>query len=96
VFSVDASPVLLILFNKMFYILHPPLSQLGYCQGVNYVAALFLLACGRDSERAFWLLASMVGRVLAADTYASNLAGCHSEMRTLGVLMERKLPRLYK
>mmetsp|Transcript_20039 Transcript_20039/g.55778 ORF Transcript_20039/g.55778 Transcript_20039/m.55778 type:complete len:409 (+) Transcript_20039:44-1270(+) len=74
--------------------LHDP--KLGYCQGLNYVAALFLLACGQDSERAFWLLAAMVGRVVAANTYTSNLAGCHSEMRTLGVLMAKKVPRLYK
>lgn len=60
------------------------------------MAALFVLVSGRDSERAFWLLAAMVGRVVAADTYASNLAGCHSEMRTLGVLMEKKLPRLHR
>jgi len=70
--------------------------QLGYCQGLNYVAALLLLASGRDTERAFWLLAAMVGQVLAANTYASNLAGCHSEMRTLGVLVEKKVPRLHK
>ncbi|KAF5833418.1 RabGAP/TBC protein [Dunaliella salina] len=74
--------------------LHDP--KLGYCQGLNYVAALFLLASGQDSERAFWLLAAMVGRVVAANTYGSNLVGCHSEMRTLGVLMEKKMPRLHK
>lgn len=69
---------------------------MGYCQGLNFVAALFLLATGREGERAFWLLAALVGHVLAPNTYASNLAGCHSEMRTLAVLLSRRMPRLHR
>lgn len=34
--------------------------DVGYCQGLNYVAALLLLAMGRDEEKAFWLLASLI------------------------------------
>ena len=32
-------------------------------QGMNFVAALLLLAAGREPERAFWLLSAVLERV---------------------------------
>lgn len=37
---------------------HKP--DVGYCQGMNYIAALLLLALGRNEEDAFWVLASLI------------------------------------
>ena len=37
---------------------HAP--AVGYCQGMNYLGALALLALGRAEEPAFWLLAAMI------------------------------------
>lgn len=34
--------------------------DVGYCQGLNYIAAMLLLAMHRDEEKAFWLLASLI------------------------------------
>jgi TBC1 domain family member 2A len=71
--------------------------RVGYCQGMNYVAALLLLALGHDEEEAFWVLASLIDDdrgILYQDMYADGLAGCHVEMRSLGELVEAKLPRL--
>jgi hypothetical protein len=33
----------------------------GYCQGMNFVACLLLVALGHDEEAAFWVLAALVG-----------------------------------
>eukprot|EP00887_Chlorella_sp_A99_P001441 scaffold8.g1441.t1 len=75
---------------------HKP--DVGYCQGMNYVAALLLLVLGRAEEDAFWVLASLIdddsAGILYQDMYATDLTGTHVEMRSLRELVERKLPRL--
>lgn len=52
----------------------------------------FLLIVTESEEDAFWLLVALVEKILYADTYASNLTGCHVEMRTLGTLVQGKMP----
>jgi hypothetical protein len=69
----------------------------GYCQGMNYVAALLLVVLGHDEEAAFWVLASLIDDdrgILYQDMYANDLSGCHVEMRSLKELVAVKLPRL--
>lgn len=71
--------------------------KVGYCQGMNYVAALLLLALGHDEEASFWVMASLIDNdkgILYQDMYADGLAGCHVEMRSLRALVKTKLPRL--
>jgi hypothetical protein len=34
--------------------------QVGYCQGMNYLAAMLLLALERSEEDSFWLLVSLI------------------------------------
>lgn len=71
--------------------------EVGYCQGMNYVVGLLLLALGHDEEAAFWMLASLIDNdrgILYQDLYADSLAGCHVEMRSLQELIKIKLPRL--
>ena len=34
--------------------------QVGYCQSMNYLAAMLLLALGRDEEAAFWVLVVLI------------------------------------
>ncbi|KAL4443069.1 hypothetical protein ABPG77_008560 [Micractinium sp. CCAP 211/92] len=72
--------------------------RVGYCQSMNYVAAMLLLVLGRDEEDAFWVLASLIDDnddgILYKDMYASNLNGTHVEMRSLQELVQHKLPRL--
>lgn len=74
------------------YSAHDP--SVGYCQGMNFLAALLLLAVEKDDERCFWLLAALIGRVLYPKTYAPNLDGCHVEMGVLGRLLRDKAPKL--
>ena len=58
----------------------PPTNQVhnedvGYCQGLNNVAALMLLCADREEDCAFWLLVSLVEGRLYPDTFSSTLAG---------------------
>uniref|UniRef100_A0A061QXG8 Tbc protein n=1 Tax=Tetraselmis sp. GSL018 TaxID=582737 RepID=A0A061QXG8_9CHLO len=68
--------------------------KVGYCQSMNYVAALLLVATGKVEEDSFWLLVALLEGVLYPGMYANNLEGCHVEMKSLGKLLGKKDPRL--
>ncbi|KAL1821769.1 hypothetical protein ACET3Z_016638 [Daucus carota] len=67
--------------------------NVGYCQGLNYVAALLLLVM-KTEEEAFWMLAVLLEDVLANDCYTSNLSGCHVEQRVFKDLLMKHCPKL--
>ena len=67
-------------------------SQVGYCQGLNYVVALLLLVM-KTEEDAFWMLAVLLENVLVSDCYTHNLSGCHVKQRVFRDLM-LMLPRI--
>ncbi|KAI3973832.1 hypothetical protein MKX01_030408 [Papaver californicum] len=69
-------------------------SHVGYCQGLNYVAALLLLVM-KTEEDAFWMLAVLLENVLVNDCYTDNLSGCHVEQRVFKDLLAKKCPMLY-
>ncbi|BDA49083.1 TBC1 domain family member 2A [Coccomyxa sp. Obi] len=75
---------------------HQP--QVGYCQSMNYLAAMLLLALDRSEEKAFWVLVSLIddGGILYQGMYSQNLVGAHVEMRSLQELVVAKLPRLHQ
>ncbi|KAH9606145.1 hypothetical protein KSS87_006881 [Heliosperma pusillum] len=66
-------------------------SYVGYCQGLNYVAALLLLVM-KTEEEAFWMLAVLLEDVLVHDCYTNNLSGCHVEQRVFKDLLVKKCP----
>ncbi|KAL8477917.1 hypothetical protein ACS0TY_029993 [Phlomoides rotata] len=68
-------------------------SDVGYCQGLNYVAALLLLVM-KTEEEAFWMLAVLLENVLVNDCYTTNLSGCHVEQRVFKDLLSKKCQRL--
>ncbi|XP_021735232.1 TBC1 domain family member 2A-like [Chenopodium quinoa] len=68
-------------------------SYVGYCQGLNYVAALLLLVM-KTEEDAFWMLAVLLENVLVSDCYSNNLSGCHVEQRVFQDLLTQKYPRI--
>lgn len=69
-------------------------SDVGYCQGLNYVAALLLLVM-KTEEDAFWMLAVLLENVLVNDCYSNNLSGCHVEQRVFKDLLKKKCPNIY-
>ncbi|KAG8364471.1 hypothetical protein BUALT_Bualt18G0000800 [Buddleja alternifolia] len=68
-------------------------SDVGYCQGLNYVAALLLLVM-KTEEDAFWMLSILLENVLVSDCYTNNLSGCHVEQRVFKDLLTKKCPRI--
>ncbi|KAL4385096.1 hypothetical protein GQ457_15G017180 [Hibiscus cannabinus] len=68
-------------------------SDVGYCQGLNYVAALLLLVM-KTEEDAFWMLAVLLENVLVNDCYTNNLSGWHVEQRVFKDLLAKKCPRI--
>lgn len=68
-------------------------SEVGYCQGLNYVAALLLLVM-KTEEDAFWMLAVLLENVLVSDCYTDTLSGCHVEQRVFKDLLAKKCPRI--
>ncbi|KAF2284844.1 hypothetical protein P3X46_012104 [Hevea brasiliensis] len=68
-------------------------SDVGYCQGLNYVAALLLLVM-KTEEDAFWMLAVLLENVLVNDCYTNNLSGCHVEQRVFKDLLVKECPRI--
>ncbi|XP_042500347.1 growth hormone-regulated TBC protein 1-like [Macadamia integrifolia] len=68
-------------------------SCVGYCQGLNYVAALLLLVM-KTEEDAFWMLAVLLENVLVNDCYTDNLSGCHVEQRVFKDLLAKKCPSI--
>ncbi|KAJ1268302.1 hypothetical protein BS78_07G124600 [Paspalum vaginatum] len=68
-------------------------SEVGYCQGLNYVAALLLVAM-KTEEDAFWMLAVLLENVLVSDCYTDTLSGCHVEQRVFKDILSKKCPRI--
>ncbi|CAM8993955.1 unnamed protein product [Rhodiola kirilowii] len=68
-------------------------SEVGYCQGLNFVAAILLLVM-KTEEDAFWMLAVLLEDVLVSDCYSHNLTGCHVEQRVFKDLLAKKCPRI--
>eukprot|EP01024_Parvocaulis_polyphysoides_P016048 TRINITY_DN1710_c0_g1_i3.p1 TRINITY_DN1710_c0_g1~~TRINITY_DN1710_c0_g1_i3.p1 ORF type:complete len:362 (-),score=35.86 TRINITY_DN1710_c0_g1_i3:260-1345(-) len=78
------------------YSVHNP--KIGYCQGMNYVAAFLLVAMvengQRNDEKCFWMMATIIEDLLYPDMYSNSLKGAHVEMRSLMTLVQMKLPKL--
>eukprot|EP00210_Caulerpa_lentillifera_P008180 g7812.t1 len=75
------------------YSMHNP--RVGYCQSMNYIAALLLLIMGRREDRTFFMMVTLIEDILYEGMYEPTLVGCQTEMRSLEELLGRKLPRLY-
>ncbi|KAL6763534.1 TBC-domain-containing protein [Haematococcus lacustris] len=76
------------------YSIHNP--QVGYCQGLNFVAAMLLVSTDKQPETAFWLLTALLERILYINNYSPDLPGFQVEMLTLTDLVKEKLPKLHK
>ncbi|KAG9480495.1 hypothetical protein GDO78_012126 [Eleutherodactylus coqui] len=66
---------------------------IGYCQGLNRLAALALLVL-EDEESAFYCLVDVVENIMPAEYYSNNLAGSQVDQRVFKDFFSEKLPRL--
>ncbi|KAF7647452.1 hypothetical protein LDENG_00172230 [Lucifuga dentata] len=66
---------------------------IGYCQGLNRLAAIALLVL-QSEEDAFWCLVAVVETIMPQDYYTKNLVASQADQRVLKDFMAEKLPRL--
>uniref|UniRef100_H0VE94 TBC1 domain family member 2A n=1 Tax=Cavia porcellus TaxID=10141 RepID=H0VE94_CAVPO len=66
---------------------------IGYCQGLNRLAAIALLVL-EEEESAFWCLVAIVENIMPAEYYSKTLMASQVDQRVLQDLLSEKLPRL--
>ncbi|XP_059486893.1 growth hormone-regulated TBC protein 1-A [Neocloeon triangulifer] len=68
--------------------------DIGYCQGMNYIAGLLLIATGEE-ETAFWLLKTLIDRSLPG-YYNKRMTGIIRDIDVLGELVRLKFPEVHR
>ncbi|KAJ7334968.1 hypothetical protein JRQ81_012909 [Phrynocephalus forsythii] len=66
---------------------------IGYCQGLNRLAAIALLVL-EDEENAFWCLVHIIENLMPPDYYSNTLIGSQVDQRVFKDFLSMKLPRL--
>uniref|UniRef100_A0ACB8ESD6 Uncharacterized protein n=1 Tax=Sphaerodactylus townsendi TaxID=933632 RepID=A0ACB8ESD6_9SAUR len=66
---------------------------IGYCQGLNRLAAVALLVL-EEEENAFWCLVHIVENLMPPDYYSNTLIGSQVDQRVFKDFLSEKLPRL--
>uniref|UniRef100_A0A3P9M1I4 TBC1 domain family, member 2 n=1 Tax=Oryzias latipes TaxID=8090 RepID=A0A3P9M1I4_ORYLA len=91
-FSSPSSPALQELRRILLsFSWHNP--TVGYCQGLNRLAAIALLVL-QNEEDAFWCLLAVVETIMPEDYYTKNLMASQADQRVLKDFLVEKLPRL--
>lgn len=75
------------------YAWHDP--SIGYCQGMNLVAATLLLIY-EDEERAYWTFVCLIRNLLPREWFNSTLQGSMTEQAVLGELVAETLPKIHR
>ncbi|KAJ8982531.1 hypothetical protein NQ317_018572 [Molorchus minor] len=68
--------------------------EVGYCQGLNYIAGLLLLAT-KDEETSFWLLKALVEQLLP-QYYIATMAGLLTDLDVLDELLQKYEPVVHR
>lgn len=66
--------------------------NVGYCQGLNRLAAIALLFL--EEEDAFWCMVAIVHYLLPQDYYSRTLIGSQTDQRVLKDLLQIRASRL--
>ncbi|KAL6072618.1 Growth hormone-regulated TBC protein 1, variant 2 [Balamuthia mandrillaris] len=77
---------------KAIAVFHPPI---GYCQGMNFVTGMILLA-GLREEEAFWAFTSLNKRYAIGDLFLKGLPGLTKPLADLEKALSEHLPQLSK
>lgn len=81
------------LFNILATFAHHN-KEVGYCQGLNYIAGLLLLAT-KNEESAYWLLRVLVENILP-QYYVKNMSGLLIDLEVLDDLVLKNEPQVYR
>lgn len=69
-------------------------TEVGYCQGLNYIAGLLLLAT-KSEEVTFWLLKALIENILPK-YYVKNMSGLLTDMAVLDELVRIREPAVHR
>ncbi|KAJ9103284.1 hypothetical protein QFC21_002707 [Naganishia friedmannii] len=67
--------------------------QIGYCQGMNLIAATLLLTYD-DEEQAYWTFVSIIRNMLPEDWFTPSLQGSMIEQSVINDLVDTLLPNV--
>ncbi|KAJ3655045.1 hypothetical protein Zmor_014189 [Zophobas morio] len=81
------------LFNVLATFSHQN-TEVGYCQGLNYIAGLLLLAT-KSEEASFWLLKVLVEQLLPK-YYIPSMSGLLTDLDVLNALIQKQEPILHR
>lgn len=68
--------------------------EIGYCQGMNFIAGLALLFM--PEEHVFWLLVTIVDDLMPLDIYSKELMGTSIDQDIFKLLLKIKFPKISK
>ena len=68
--------------------------DIGYCQSMNYVAALLLFH--QSEEKAFWTLAALIENILPPDYYSHSMIGGRVDQQVFQSCIAWKLPQIHE
>lgn len=67
--------------------------SIGYCQGMNLVAATLLLTCEQE-EQAYWIFHCVIKSILPEDWFSPDLTGSMAEQDVLNDFVQLLLPAI--
>ena len=67
--------------------------EIGYCQGLNRIAAFALSVLGLKEEDSFWAVVAIV-EILPPDYYSQTMIGAQVDQRVLSDIMSDKYPKV--
>ena len=68
--------------------------NVGYCQSLNYVAAMLLIALKLDAEASFWMLAALC-EDLFPDFYSHKMTGIRIEQQVFSSFVKEISPQVH-
>lgn len=68
--------------------------SIGYCQSLNFIAAMLLL-CIEDEEHAFWTLVIITSNILPPSTYSATMEDASVDQLTLLWLISDRHPEIW-
>lgn len=73
------------------FAMHCP--DIGYCQSLNFIVGMMLLFM--NEEDSFWLLVTIVERLLPADYYTRSMVGTYADQFVLAHIIKVYLPKVH-
>jgi len=74
------------------YAMHNP--NVGYCQSLNFLVGMMILFM--NEEDAFWLLATVIEKLLPSDYYTNSMIGIYVDQYVLGQMVKIYLPQVHQ